>query len=46
MLLREAGELGLLVVTEPLAKLNLGWHPPSRPSVRPLPRISLLTEKL
>ena len=36
MLLREAGEAAYLVVTEPLAKLALGWHPPSRPSVRPL----------
>ena len=31
--LRKASELGLLVATEPLAQLTLGWHPPSKASV-------------
>ena len=32
-MLREAGEFALLVASEPLAHLTLGWHPPSKASV-------------
>ena len=31
---REAGELGLLTATEPLARAFLGWRPPSLQQVR------------
>lgn len=31
---REAGELGLLTATEPLARAFLGWRPPSLQQAR------------
>lgn len=43
-LLKEAGELGVSMATEPLTKLAFGWHPPSRASVSLLLTPTYLTQ--